>query len=502
MKDNEMFEKEFEDRSHISEYIDIIYKRKITILVIFFLVVSLTLYKTYRATPIYQASTTMIIDNEKSSSPITGQRMAYESFFSQTMTFNTHFKLITSDDVLRRVIAKLKLDEPEESDVADLEINSLSQMLRAWKNNINLLLSRNTGVAATSEDIENSLIRQVKAKVNIQDVEETRLLKILVKDKDPKQAAVISNTLAEQYIQFNMANQMDASRNSLDWMNNELYHLRKKLEDAERAFFAFKQQNKVFSIEGQQKMVDQKLSEFNTNYLAARNRGLELDSRINEIEKAFKEHRDLARVRTLINNPNLESVYAKIKDLEIERGKLAKVFKGKHPKMIQVTDALAKNRTRLDRELEKELSSLRSQRTVMASKEAVLKETLQEFEQDALDTSSNELEYSILQRNLNTSKALYDALLAKIKESDLLKTSDTSNIRIVETASIPRTPVSPNKKRNILLGVILGLMGGVFAAFFQEYMDQTIRTEEDVEKYIGLNVLSIVPVADNESKGK
>ncbi|MCP3927891.1 MAG: aldo/keto reductase, partial [Bacteroidetes bacterium] len=134
--------------------------------------------------------------------------------------------------------------------------------------------------------------------------------------------------------------------------------------------------------------------------------------------------------------------------------------------------------------------------------EKVLKDTIGEFEQDALDTSGNELEYSILQRNLNTSKHLYDTLLLKIKESDLLKTSDSSHIRLVEEAITPVSPISPNKKKNIMMGIIMGLAGGVMLALFLEYLDQTIRTEEDVHKHLGIPILSVVPIAEESEKEK
>jgi len=341
-----------------------------------------------------------------------------------------------------------------------------------------------------------SLINAVIAKVFIEKIEETRLLKISIKDKDPEQASQIANVLAKQYIEFNLSNRMEASKNTLDWMNNELYNLKKKLEEDEKAFFDFKQSKKVFSLTSKQKMVDQKLSEFNSNYLDTRNQRLDLDSKIGEIEKNFKISRDLANVRSLISNPTIENVYTKVKNLEIQYANLSKVYKSKHPKIIQIKDGLAKNSIRLDNELQKELTSLKSKRTVLYSREQVLKDTIQEFEQDALNTSGNELEYSILQRNLNTSKHLYDTLLTKMKESDVLKTSDSSHILLVEEAITPVRPVSPDTRRNIMLGIILGLFGGVGAAFFLEYMDQTVRTDEDVQKHLDTLVLSVIPKAD------
>ena len=490
-----MFEEEFDDSTHIADYLDIFYKRKVIITLIFLLILFVTVFYTFRAVPVYQSTATMIIDKEQSSSPLTGRRVGYESHYSESLTFNTHFKLILSKAVIQRVIKALNLDDETRNSNKDLEISSLKKLIKRYKQNIKLLLNIENKVPTPREKF-NSLINAVKEKVSIEEVEETRLLKIAVKDIDPEQASLIANALAKQYIEFNLSNRVNSSKDTLEWMNNELYHLKKKLEDDEKIFFDFKQKKKVFSIEGKQKMVDQKLSEFNSNYLATRNDRLELDTKIREIQKYSKNNSGLANIRSLIDNQVIENVYTKVKDLEIEYANLSKVYKSKHPKIIQIKEELGKNITRLDDELEKELASLKSKKSVLYSREKVLKETIAEFEQDALNTSGNELEYSILQRNLNTSKHLYDTLLSKIKESDLLKTSDTSNIRLVEDAVASVNPVSPNKKRNIMMGIIIGLAGGVLFALFLDYMDQTIRTEEDVRKYLDIPVLSVVPIAD------
>ena len=490
-----MFEENFDDSTHISDYFDIFLKRKWIMLLIFVIVLSISVFYTIKAVPVYQSTSTIIIDKESSASPITGRRMEYESYYSESLTFNTHFKLILSKPVVKRVVEILSFDKETETDTKELEISSIKKLIKKYKQNIKSLLNKEPEKPLTPNEKFNNLINAVRSKVTIQDVEETRLLKISVKDRDPDQAADIANVLAKQYIEFNLSNRMNSSRETLEWMNNELYSLKKRLEDDEKRFFDFKQQNKVFSITGKQKMVDQKLSEFNTNYLSTRNKRLDLDTRIREIEKQ-KGPDELGNIRSLIDNNTIDSVYTKIKNLEIEYANLSKVFKSKHPKIIQVRSELDKNTILLDEELKKELASLKAKRQVLYSQEKVLKDTIDEFEQDALDTSGNELEYSILQRNLNTSKHLYDTLLAKIKESNLLKTSDTSNIRLVEEALVPVNPISPNKKRNIMMGIVAGIALSALFALLLEYMDQTIRTEEDVEKYLDLPVLSIVPKAD------
>ncbi|MCJ7540148.1 MAG: DUF4388 domain-containing protein, partial [Desulfobacterales bacterium] len=127
-----------------------------------------------------------------------------------------------------------------------------------------------------------------------------------------------------------------------------------------------------------------------------------------------------------------------------------------------------------------------------------LQNTIADFENDALDNNRQELKYNILQRNVETNQKLYDILLSKVKESNITDNIDVSNIRIVEEAVIPEWPLPQNKSRNLMMSFILGLIGGVGLVFFFEYLDRSLRTEEDVQKYIGLPVLSVIPEAGNK----
>ncbi|WP_413907418.1 GumC family protein [Desulfobacula sp.] len=201
----------------------------------------------------------------------------------------------------------------------------------------------------------------------------------------------------------------------------------------------------------------------------------------------------MANVRSLIENPIIDTIYGKIVDLELELTRLSKTFKSKHPKILQINSELTRSRKRLDQEIQKEFENLKSERKVLVAREKTLEKTVSEFESDALDSSTKELKYTILQRNVTTSQNLYDLMVSRVKESNILQTSDTSNIRLVEKAVIPIAPVSPNKKRNLLLSMIVGIICGAGLAFFLEYLDQTVRTEEDIALHFNIPVLSVIP---------
>ena len=161
--------------------------------------------------------------------------------------------------------------------------------------------------------------------------------------------------------------------------------------------------------------------------------------------------------------------------------------------MILLRSKIEETEKKLNDQIQKEIENLKVERSIYHAKELSLQKTISDFENDALDTSRKELKYKILERNVQTNQKLYDTLLSKIKEVNIVDNIDVSNIRIAEKAKAPLDPVKPKKKLNLILSVIFGLMTGVGLAFLAEYLDRSIHSVEDVKNYIGIPVLAVPP---------
>lgn len=482
---------------HLAEYYYILSKHKWIIIGSLIIMVTLTMFFTFRMKPIYRATATLVIDKEQSKSPLTGERIDFEGYISQSLTFNTHFKLITSRQVLEEVIRRLKLDRRDE----DIEVSPWKELLAQVKENIRLLLDQEEE-SLTPEAELTGTVEALQENIDIEEVRDTRLLKISVEDHDPEVAMDTANSLASSYIEFNIANRLKSSKNTLSWMSDQLYEMKKKLEDSEEAFLAYKQREKLFSIEGKQEVIARKIADFNDAQLGARNRRLEVDAKLQQFKESRASGAGHFGVRSLIGNPLIDNLNTQLLNAEVELSRLSKVYKSKHPKIIQIKTKIDKTRKKLTQEVEKEIKSLEAERAVLLAREKAMEKAIADFDQEALMTNRKELKYTILQRSVRTNQKLYDTLLSKVKESNVTKDADVSNIRIVEKAVLPLSPVKPKKKLNLALSIIFGLMTGVGLAFLLEYMDRSLRTEEDVQRYMDLPVLSVVPEADKaKSKG-
>ena len=484
-----MDNQEQERTIHLTDYYHILLKHKWLLAAALVLVTALTGYTTFRMMPVYQATCVMVIEKERSTSPLTGERLEYESYYTQSIRFSTHAKLLTSRPVILRVIKQLKLDQTQTEN--SLEISPIKAYIANLKQNIRKLFGQPRKEPSPRE-LQDLLVNGIKSTIYVEAVEDTHLLNINTYSHDPDLAKNVANTLAKSYIEFNLENRMSSSQNTLSWMSNQLFETKKKLEEAEENFLAYKQAEKLFSLEEKQDGITSKIDNLNNTYMQTRNQRVEIESKLKEIENmAGSPH-----VRTLINNAMIDSLYSQILESEIELSRLSKVYKSKHPKIVQVKTAIENAGEKFRTEIRKEEKNLATELSILRQKEIELKKTIENFESDALSTNRKELKYTIFKRNVDTHQRLYDILLQRVKESNITRDIDVSNIRIAEAAITPLSPIRPNKTRRMVLGIFFGLMIGVGLAFLREYLDKTLRTEEDIQSYLNLPVLAIVPEAE------
>ena len=486
---------------NIQEYYHVIKKHKSIVLVSLVLCVVLVALWTFTTIPIYRASSLIVIDNQSSKSPLTGERLNYESYFTETARFKTHAKLLTSRAVLQQVADNLGLHEQKEQQ-SQKSGSTFRGFLRDVKASIRL---KDNIDSLTGQDKEktkpgsrmDAAIGKLKSKIKVNEVRDTMLYEISVVDPDPTFARNAANSLAQSYIEFDIANRVKYSKNSFQWMSDQFYEVKKKLEDAERDFLNYKQDEKLFSVKGRQDEILYKIREANNSYIETRNKRLEIDSKLKEINSHSTGSKDdIKPAISLLNNSLLNSLYNQLIDSEMEKTRLSKVFKEKHPKMIQVNSRIDDITETIREEIDKEKRNLDANWTALKAREKVFQETAEEYENEALAINRKQLQYTILERDVETNQRLHDTLLSKLKEADITDTMVVSNIRIAEKATAPKAPFKPNKIRNLLLSVIVGIMIGVGLAFLRENIDRTLHTEEDVQRALGLTVLSVIPKAE------
>lgn len=494
----------------IFEYYQILNRHKWAVISFLLIAILVGLWHNSKLVPIYSTTTTMIIDRE-ARAPLPGQDRFYESYLSETLTFKTHFEMITSLPVLKRVVKDLGLDKKDiqrQQEEAE-KIFPFRQYIKTLKKNLKAILERIVPASEPStisevttviQDPVEMIAKSLKGTINVQPVEETRLFLISVTHTDPVMARDIANGLANAYIEFNIESRMKASQNTLAWLQENLAEMKRNLEKAEEEFTSFKQREQLLSIEKSQEMITDKISDFNETYIGARNRRVEIETKLDKLTQMKKSGMDITQLRSLVSNPLIDSLYTELLSAEAELSKMRNIYKEKHPVIVQLQTKIRDTKNTILDEINKEIYKLDTERSVLIAKEKMLQDTISDFKNEAAETGKKELSHNILQRNVEMNQRLYDALLTSLKETDLAQNLDVSNIRILENAALSKAPIGPDKRKNIIVSIIIGLMLGVGYSFFFEFMDRSFKTEEDVQRYLNIAVLGIIPKVDRKHR--
>jgi capsular exopolysaccharide synthesis family protein len=479
---------------HLTDYFYRIRRRAWVVLSALFLTVLFAALFSFSMKPVYRATASLIIDRETSRSPLTGEQWQTDDYMSQQLTFRTHFKLVASYPVLEKVLAELgPIPQGSTGFFATVFSNLKNAMTKVF------------GITPVTPSDEELLLGRVKAfskKIKVEGVRETRLLLVQAEDNDPETARRIANAVAEGYIFYDTGTRLDSSRKILDWLSKQLYEMKKNVEEAEKAFLAYKSSENLISIEGNQAFNAKKIEEMNNDLIKTKSERMQAEANIQELQKFIERSSsgNLRAVPTFLNDNVLATLSSDLVNEEVEYQRLAGVYRGKHPEIVKVSSKISELKAKIHQQLQKTMTNAEASRSVLIARENALQRAIGEIEKDAQDTNRKEVQYAVLERDVGTNKELYNTLLAKIKQSSITDEIMKSNLRLAEPAELPLNPVRPQKALYLTLSVILGLMIGTGLAFFFDYMDQTVYSNEAVTEAIKVPVLSEIPLENREIK--
>ena len=487
--------------NHLLTYYYRLRKHKWLIVGTVFLTVFFSALFSLTMEPVFQSSSTIIIEEEQQESPLTGQRLSYENQFSQQLTFQTHFEMITSRPVLAKTLQNLGLKEES------LKPSPIKKFISSVKSNLSSVISifsdkekeSQEEPVANEETLLSYQITALADKLSIGAVRGTRLLAITAEDNDPVIARNIANVLAETYILYDSEVRLASSQKMITWLNSQLYEMKKKVEEAERVFLEFKEQSGLFSLEGKKQVSSQKMTELNTAFVKASAERLAVEAKIKELIKIIdKSKGQVTRsVPGFMQNPFLNDLVGKLSFAEVELKKIQGVYKPKHPEYIKAAGLVKELRSKVQDQFQKALDNLRAERSVALAQENAAKRAIENTETESMDTNRKEVQYSILEREVQTNRELYNTLLTRMKEAKVTDEITSTNLRLVGPAALPTDPVRPKKAFNILVGLLVGLSLGVGMALLLEYFDQTVHNKEDAEQHFQMPVLAEIPLAEN-----
>lgn len=447
------------------------------------LVIGATL--TLLMTPIYTAQATLQIDREAARILDTEDVAPRENMMQGEEFFQTQYGLIRSRSLAERVIESLGLASSNEA----LEAMGVEP-------------PETGGTAATQTARRRAaVLKALQDNLSVSPVRGSRLVALGYDNPNPVVAARIANGFAENFIQSNLDRKFESSRYAREFLEERISQTKERLESAERQLVAYAANQQIINVgEPSEGATSGGATEsLTSSNLVALNGALART----RAERVAAEERwrsastsDLMTLPEVLQNPSIQRLTEQRAVLDAEYQQKLSIYQPDYPEMVRLRAQIGEAERQIQTIAGNIRSSIRSQYEIAANQERSLQAQVTGLTGDVLDLRDRSIQYNILQRELDTTRTLYEALLQRYKEVGVTGGVTANNISVVDVATPPLKPSKPNMLLNMALAALLGLGLGVLAALVLEALDETLATPDDVEKKLGVPVLGVIPLLD------
>jgi exopolysaccharide transport family protein len=495
-----------DEQIHLRDYLRVILKHRWTVITVFSVIVITVAIHAFTATPIYEASTRLVIEKENPKVVSIQEVMAVDA--SGTDYYQTQYKIIESRAVAREVLRRLSSAEIETlfPEPKDGFILNVKQTICAWISSIRSLLKTEDDITRERAGEVSEANERVSAfihKMKVSPISNSRLVDVGFEAEAPVLAAKVVNTIAAAYIDKNLETKLAAVQNAVKWLHNRIEEERNKVEKAEHALLRYKEGQGIITdfTSDTEKITAQKLAEMNTQVVEGASKRVEAGTRYKQAAALANSPDMLGSISEVLENELIQNIKSMEVALYKRMSELSKKYGQKHPRMLAIESEIKTLQDRKTQEVNRVISSLRNEYEVALAREESLKAALAKQKKESLDLNQKAIQYGVLQREAESARHMYDLLIKRFKETTLTEDMKTGNIRVIDRAEVSKNPVKPRKRRNLLLAVIVGLLTGTGLAFFFEYLDNTIKIPEDVKRHLKIPYLGPVPLFEPASKG-
>jgi capsular exopolysaccharide synthesis family protein len=439
---------------HLRDRLSVFYRYRYVAILAFLVVLAAAGLRAYSQTPLYRSSVRLLIELEDERSlTMEGLTTTNSSNYMQDPEpyFQTQYRILTGRDLARRVVTRLQGRE-----------------------------------AATD-----GAIGEFASHISVEPVRASRLVDVVFVSPDPGLAATSANTLAEEYVQQNLELRRQNMERSLEWLAQELARQKTIVEASERAMAQYREDQDALSLEDRQNIVIARLNQLNEAATRARTIRAQKESLYRRLD-TLGTRTTADSIPEILQNPYIQSLKSQVAELERRKALLSERYGDKHPEMLTVNASIQDATRQLNVEIARAVESIRHDYDSARLEEQTLASALEEQKDLATDLDRKSVTYTVLQRDAQSNRELYQTLLRREKELQVLANSRGNNVRLVERAAVPQAPFSPNLRRAVMLGAIVAFLVAIGLVLGLDYLDDTIKTPEDITR-LGLPFLALIP---------
>lgn len=473
----------------LARYVQIIWRRKWVIIGIIAAAVIAAILATVMATRLYTAAATIEIARQ-GENVVEVDSVQPEVAGADQEFYQTQYSLLESEALIDRVAEQLNLV----NDTAFLDAFNITPADASLFENIDF----NRLTAEQKEDIRAQVRDALAEHVAISPIRGSRIVGIAFTSPNPALSARIANAWVSAFIRSNFDRKLESTRFASEYLQERLDELRNRLEQSERDLVNYATSNRIITVgggtnadgesAGQSTIVDANLSALNQSYAEARAARIAAQSRLQG-----------GTTPEALNNATIAQLRERRAELNAEYANLLVTFEPEYPAARALNRQIDEIESAIAREESRIRSSLQTTFEEAQQRESRLQNVVSELEDENLDLRRAGIQYNIFQREVDTNRELYEALLQRFKEIGVASGIGPNNISIVDPARVPEDPSSPNLITNLLFGILAGLFGAAVAVILIEQIDRKIRTPADLERAVKLPVLGVIPVSTDDN---
>jgi capsular exopolysaccharide synthesis family protein len=466
-----------QQQNPILHYWQILRKRKWAVLAAFAIVFALSVIATLNATRLYQATSKVAIFPENPN--VLGFKDAENGSpdFDYEATMETQAAILRSDALAMKVIEAIHLDEDP----------AFTGATRPQAEDSIRVSNMQPDPAKAA-----GLLGAFRGGLSVQIIPNSRLVQISYTHPNSRLATEVVNALVRTFIEENFKTKYESVTQTSDWLSTELADLQQKVQTSEEKLVRYQKDHSILGVDEKQNIVTAKLNELNNELTVAQTDRIQKESSYRLA--AAGDPPAFAKASREGASNMLEKLREREADLNTQYAQATTQFGSGYPKVVELSNQLKQVRAEIVAEETRMQREVRDEYLAALQRENLLTTAFEQQKQEANQLNESAIEYSVLKRDAESNRQLYQDLLQRLKEAGVSAGLRSSNIRVVDVARTPTSPITPDVPRNIRFGVLLGLACGIGLAFVLESLDTSIRNMEELSAISMLPALGTIPL--------
>jgi capsular exopolysaccharide synthesis family protein len=473
------------DEIDLLNYWRILVKRRWTVLSVLGIVFTAVLVSTLLTTPIYRATSTLQIDRDTIEVvQVKGMESAVGA--GDRDFLQTQYELLRGRALAERVVSQLNLvDSPA---FEKMMPRSPWGQLLSFFGGTDKAVDSEESVAAKRR----AVVSAFRKGLTIEPVRNSRLVQIQYESPNPKFSTQVADIVAEAFIASNLEHRFDASSYAKSYLQEQLQQIKVKLEDSERKLVEFAQKEQIVGIGGEATLTEQNLGSINTAWAKAREERIGAEAKWRQAQAAH----GTALPADVLGSSIIRTLQERRATAMADYQDKLRLYKPEYPLMLQLKGQIDEMSKQIADEVAGIKASIRAGYLAASEQESMLAHQLGGLKSDFMDLQNRSIQYNIYKREVDTNRQLYDGLLQRYKEIGVAGGVSTNNISLVDRAD-RGIKSKPKVLLALALAVFAGLLLGALLAIGFEYLDDTVKSPETLEKHLGLVVLGVIPKLKN-----